>query len=46
MSLAPSQVICQMALTAYVLQDEEKITWCGERLKDVTTDGYGAYRAA
>ena len=25
-SLAPSQVICQMALTAYVLQDEEKIT--------------------
>lgn len=44
-SLAPAQVICQMALTAYVLQDEEKITWCGERLKDVTADGYGAYRS-
>lgn len=44
-TLSPSEVICLMAVTAYILQDEEKITDCAARLKDVATTGYGSNRS-
>ncbi|MCD7906265.1 MAG: hypothetical protein LUH04_00935, partial [Clostridium sp.] len=44
-TLSPSEVICLMAVTAYILQDEEKITDSAARLKDVATTGYGSNRS-
>ncbi len=42
--LTPSKVICELAFSAYVLQDEEKITQAARLLGEISVDNYMSQR--